>query len=115
MSEKYGINETLDVLAAVQSLLTTINQYKEGGLQVNEYLLIFSAALGPILKAVEGGNLIPKELGDLDEAELTQLEEQGYGDLLKNEAAKQLVYGLTLVGDAIHDLVVDDIDGVEIA
>lgn len=108
-----GIVETLDVFAAVKAAIAAINTYKQDGVQVNEYLLIFSATLGPLLKAIEGGHKIPGELADLDEAELKQLEDLGYGELLNNEAARQLVYGLTVVADAIHDLVVDDIDGVD--
>lgn len=114
-NQPQGIVETLDVFAAVKAAIAAVNTYKEGGIQVNEYLLIFSTVLGPLLKAVEGGHKIPGELADLDEAELKQLEELGYGELLKNPAAKQLVFGLTVVADAIHDLVVDDIDGVEMA
>jgi hypothetical protein len=100
----YGIKETKDLFAAIRAFKEVIKQAKEndGVINFSDWVLL-PALFGPLQAAVSGGQEIPKELGDLDQAEIEELTAE-FGELINDPAAMQIFQGLALVADGIYDL-----------
>ena len=68
-----GIQETLDVLDAVQSLtVDAITAFKEHGVALEDITVVMTN-LGKIKTAIEGIGQVPAEIKDVDLAELKVL------------------------------------------
>lgn len=69
-----GIEELWDVLSAVIHIANGIDAANEDGkIDAIEIVTVVVGASLPILDAIQGGELIPAELKDLDEAEQVEL------------------------------------------
>lgn len=102
---EYGIQETMDAFDAVRTLLEAVEAKKadDGKVTKDEYVEILFTGFPSIIKAVQGGNQIPKELAELSDDELNELKVKGYGPLLENPHATRAFFHLSGLGDAIFD------------
>jgi hypothetical protein len=76
MAEQRGIQQTLDVLNAVNEIgITLVTRFKDG-VGIDDIVPIFSAIVGPLKKAVEGITEVPAEVADISLQEGATLFEQ---------------------------------------
>ncbi len=103
---QYGIKETSEMFDAV---ISTKKAYESsvadnGKVDFPNDVLNFIDPLTKLPTAINGADKIPKELGDLNQAEIEQLAEK-FGDVVYDERYQRAFYGLVIAGDAIKEIV----------
>lgn len=103
---EYGIKETKEMFAAAVGVVDAyrISRADDGKITIPQDLINFIQPLSQIPVAVDGADMIPKELGDLDDVEIMELTDD-FGDLVQDERYKRVFYGLAIAGDAIKEIV----------
>lgn len=106
---EYGINETEQMMSAVVALkqAVTISKADDGKITIPNDLFNFINTINPIIVGVTGADQIPKELGDLDQAEIERLRAR-FGDIVDDERWQRAFYGLAIAGDAISEIVKEE-------
>ena len=102
----YGIKETIELMQAGVAIKSAVETAKanDGKIDLLTDWPGFAAALPALFSAVQGGNQIPKELGDLDEEEIQQLRAK-FGEIVDNESWGKIFAGLATVASGIAELV----------
>lgn len=100
--EIVGTKETEDAIDLIIGLENAIRLARaDGKIDFADAGLIF--ALTPnLLAAIQGGENIPIELGDLSQEEIDQLFVK-YGERIKNDNYRRALYGLAILSDAVND------------
>lgn len=72
---KYSIKQTLELLVALEILAVAGKKITQDGINLSslQHLMALSSDLDKIVDGFKDVNEIPKELGDLDEAEVMQI------------------------------------------
>lgn len=104
--QTYGIKETSELFDAGIALKQAVELSKkdDGKVTFPNDLVHFVAPIPRIITGVEGVNQVPKELTDLDEQEISILE-QKFGQIVYDERYLRIFRGLAIAGDAISELI----------
>lgn len=106
---QYGIKETTELFDAGLALRDAIKLSKadDGKVTFPGDLVNFVAPIPRIIAGVEGANLVPRELTDLNEEELTALEAK-FGQIVHDERYLRIFRGLAMAGDAIIEIIQEE-------
>lgn len=74
-NQEYGIQETLEALDFVIPFANKLDEATQDGLQVMDGIILVPT-LPKLPKAIMGGDLIPKEIGDLNDMERQQIRDK---------------------------------------
>jgi len=104
-TEKYGIKETSEVFDAINALVVAGKEAKQndGKIDLNDAGLVLPALI-KMPTAINGIGMVPKELGDLSEAEIEQLRDK-LGDALNDPDYMRAFVGLANGFSAIQDII----------
>lgn len=80
MAGQYGVKETLEFINGAKAFTVELNQWGANNREAGKIQFRFLAGLGDVFKlrgstlaAIQGAELIPDEIGELDDAELQQV------------------------------------------
>jgi len=86
-----------------------ISRQNDGKVNFPGDLLNFIGFLTALPAALDGLDEIPKELDDLDQAEIDVLTER-FGEIVADERYQRVFKGLAIAGDAINEIVSQEIE-----
>lgn len=103
--ELYDIKETEDVFDLAVSIKEAIvlSKADDGKVDLKKDFVNFFKPLTILPRAFEGAGKIPKEWGDLSEAEIIRLRDR-YGEIVDDERWQRAFVGLVIAGDAIYEI-----------
>lgn len=114
--ELYGIQETVDYFDLGIAFKESVELAKADDGKVDVLGRDYIHFLKPITmlpKAITGTSSVPKELGDLSDTEIAQLEEK-FGEIIHDERYQRLFRGLAIMGSALEDIITDGKDTAEV-
>ena len=109
---KYGIKETLEVFEATDQLVELYDAVigDDGNVNAKDIPALLTkgpSAANAVLTAVQGGDLIPKELTNLNEQEKEQIM-LAFGDKVHDVRYQKVFRGIVQIADGLTEIIQGD-------
>lgn len=76
MSQKFGIDETMEAIDGVEALTVSVVNHAKDGFQPMDVFKIINETVAPIIQAFEGAGEIDDEIKDFDRGEAKEVGER---------------------------------------